>query len=370
MYKKICFISLGSYPLLTSNENLEYVGGAEVKQVLVAKELAKKGYKVTIITYGESGKKKEEFSDLIIIKTFLPSNNFSYLKKARLLWRSLKEADSEIYIQSGGTPGLIAVYCSIYKKKYIKWLSSDKNVLLEGIGSGTSLFTKIALYLDIKLASLIIVQNEFQKNMVEKKFKKKNVLIKNPIITPQKNTDFKTTGDQGIILWVGTIRTIKQPELFLRIAKALSDYKFKMIGGKSDSEPYLYNKIQDEVTRIKNLEFVGFIPHNKIQKYYKEASILVNTSTMEGFPNTFLEAWINYTPVVSLNVDPDEVICNKKLGLHSKTFKQMTQDVESLIHNDKLRHEMGMNARKYVKENHDIKKITNQFVDILTSFEM
>jgi len=71
--------------------------------------------------------------------------------------------------------------------------------------------------------------------------------------------------------------------------------------------------------------------------------------------------------VVSLNIDPDEMICQKKLGLHSKTYEQMIKDINTFMTNDSLRHEMGMNAKKYVEENHDINKITDQFIDLLTS---
>ena len=69
MKKKICFVSLGSAPLFSSNEELKYVGGAEIKQVLIAKELAKRGFNISFITYDEELKKKKEFNDIEIIKT-------------------------------------------------------------------------------------------------------------------------------------------------------------------------------------------------------------------------------------------------------------------------------------------------------------
>ena len=44
-------------------------------------------------------------------------------------------------------------------------LSSDKNVLLQATDQRTSILTKLAMYIDIKFAFLIIAQNEFQKNI-------------------------------------------------------------------------------------------------------------------------------------------------------------------------------------------------------------
>ena len=89
---------------------------------------------------------------------------------------------------------------------------------------------------------------------------------------------------------------------------------------------------------------------------------------MEGFPNTFLEAWINRIPVISLNIDPDELICNEKLGFHSKSFEQLIINLNTLLQDDTLRNEMGMNAKRYVEQNHDVKKIADKFEKLINSF--
>jgi len=365
MKRKICFVSLGSYPLFTSNENLQYIGGAEIKQVLIGKELAKRGYDITFITYDEEGDKKEVYNDISVIKSFSPSQNLKILTKARILWNSLKKSNAEIYIQSGGTPGIIPIYCLIHRRKYIKWLSSDKNVLLEGVHTNITFFTKIALYIDIKFASLIIAQNEFQKNTIVKKFKKNCVLIKNPIHIPNTSNKIKDMETEKIVLWIGTIGSIKQPELFLKIAQQLPNYKFWMIGGKNITEPELFTKIQSEAKTIHNLEFLGFIPYDKIFQYYNEATLLVNTSKIEGFPNTFLEGWNHGLPVVSLNVDPDNIIRSNEVGYHSETLEQMIIDINNLLENKDLRNKIGKNARKYVEKEHDINKIIIKYINVL-----
>ena len=367
--KKICFVSLGSLPLLTSDEHLQYAGGAELKQVLIARELVKRKNIVSFIVLNEKNEEQARTSDeIIIVKSYSRSQNITFFKKVRMLWKSLKEANSDIYVQATYPPGIVALYCLIYRKKYIRWLSSDKNVNLQDVTQRTTLITKISLYLDIKLAHLIIGQNEYQKEIIERRFRKKCVIIKNPIPVLDIPINFEKKKEY-ILLWVGTIRSLKQPELFLDIAKTLPNVKFIMIGGVTNSEIELYNNIQKKSKSISNLSFLGFIPYNKIQKYYFQSSIFVNTSIVEGFPNTFLEAWNCSIPVISLNIDPDEIICKNKLGFHSKTFKQMIIDIECLLNNDSLRQEIAMNAREYIKENHDLNKITNQFIDILTSFE-
>jgi glycosyltransferase involved in cell wall biosynthesis len=174
---------------------------------------------------------------------------------------------------------------------------------------------------------------------------------------------------KSYILWVGSIKPVKQPEFFLKIAQALPKLKFVMIGGENKGKKDLYNKIEKEAKTIPNLEFLGFVPYHKIQQYYKDAAIFINTSQIEGFPNTFLESWVMGTPVVSLNVDPDEIICKKKLGYHSKTIEQLILDVNTLFSDEDLRREMGTNARKYVEQDHDLKKIATEFEKLIASFE-
>jgi glycosyltransferase involved in cell wall biosynthesis len=77
-----------------------------------------------------------------------------------------------------------------------------------------------------------------------------------------------------------------------------------MIGGRVEP-PQLYDEIATATQKVSNLIFHGFVPYHKVNEYFSRASLFVNTSSIEGFPNTFIQAWMHYTPVVGLNVDPD-----------------------------------------------------------------
>ena len=43
----------------------------------------------------------------------------------------------------------------------------------------------------------------------------------------------------------------------------------------------------------------------------------------------------------------------------------MVEDVKTLLKNEKLRKEMGMNSWRYVKKEHDIKKIVKEFEKVI-----
>ena len=366
MDTKICFVAFDSLPLLISSETLKYAGGSELKQVLVGRELVKRGYPVSFITYDEKNEKKTV--DGITIISCPQSQKYSFIKNFLLYWNSLKKADANIYFQGIGSTGVLPFFCLIHRRKYVKWIVSDSNLLFKRFRGGYPFVRKITASLDILFAHKIIVQNLFQKEILENKFKKMDcVLIKNPIIIPQDTVDIER--NKSYILWVGSIKAVKQPELFLKIARKLPQLKFVMIGGESKGRKAEYDTIEKEAKTIPNLDFLGFVPYHKIQHYYRNAAIFINTSQIEGFPNTFLESWVSGTPVISLNVDPDEVICKERIGFHSKAFEQLLLDVNRLFQDKNLREEMGMNAKKYVQQHHDLNMITTEFEKLLTSLK-
>lgn len=367
MQKTICFLSLGSYPLLSSSEQLEYTGGAELMQVLISKELARAGYRVVFITFRDSNNMDEIIDGISILKSYSRLDGLSLFKRFRFIWQCLKKADADFYVHSSSFPGIAAIYCLINKKAFVNWVASDRNVLLRNIGKKNSILAKIALYIDIKLSRLILVQNMYQKKTLYRLYSKESILIKNPILITDRVSQSGNIGDY--ILWVGTIRSIKRPDIFLRLAKSLPEYNFLMVGGTDINESNLYVTIKEAAKSIPNLDFLGFVPHQKINKYYNNAIAVVNTSDAEGYPNVFLEAWMNYTPIISLNVDPDYIIRKYHLGYHSGSFENMIEDIKRIINNPQLRYSIGVNGRRYVEAEHDSTKIVNDFLDALNTIK-
>lgn len=360
---KICFYALNTYPLL-SGKNLGFTNGAELQQVLIGKELAKKGYDVSFVVF-DHGQKPFEIIDGIKIykavpKGYVLSGIKSFYHAFKSVWNALKQANADIYYQrcAGRDTGFIALFCLLKRRKFVYGLASDKDV--DGtFTKDAKLYERILYKFGLKLSDYIIAQSEYQRELLKTDYNLDSIVIKNPY--PIEKVE-RSKSEPPIVLWVGTIKPEwKQPKLFLKLAKKIPDAKFQMVGGASANKQF-YDKIKEEAERIPNLEFVGFVPYPDVNKYFENASILVNTSSVEGFSNTFLQAWVAHTPVVSLNVDPDEIICKYKLGFHSKRFEQMVEDVKTLLKDETLREERGMNGRKYVEREHDIKKIVKKYI--------
>ena len=362
---RICFVSLGSYSLLTEKK-VNDIGGAEIQQVELSKELKKRGYEISFITYGKNYYNIDLANGIKILPAYdiNDAKSYSFFKKAFLIYRKMKEVDADIYYHHSGSAGVTGLFCRLNKKKGIIHISSDADVTGENIISKNiivNLLNKIGSWFDIKLSDIIISQSSFQKSKLKEKFNVNSTIIKN-ILDSSLQYNKKSIGDY--LLWVGTIKFIKQPELLLKIAQHLPEYKFIMIGGEGEN-PELFRNIKNAAGKIPNLNFIGFVSHDKIFDYYKKAILLINTSKIEGFPNIFLEAWSCSIPVISLNVDPDGIISRYKLGYCSKNFEQMLDNIKTLLKDKELLKMMGENGRKYVEENHDIRKIADQYEDLI-----
>jgi len=367
---KLCFIALTAYPLL-SGKNLGHIIGPDVHTVLLARELIKHNFKVSFITYNEGGPPVEEIDGIEVIKTYRREDvpRLNRILKVTQIWRAAKKARASVYIHAGGAAGALSPLCRLLRKRFVYQISSDALVDRALInrkvrGFSRSMFGIDALgnWLDIKLADAIVVQSEFQKRMLKKNFGKDSTIVKMPFPLTQRGVPEKS--EPPVVLWVGAMAEVKQPELLVKLAEAISEAKFQMVGGPSANRE-LYDQMEENASRISNLELVGFVPFDKVNDYFSRASILVNTSMFEGFPYAFIQAWMYYTPVVSLNSDPDEIICQHRLGFHSRTFPQLIQDIKRLLEDMPLRQEMGENGWQYVEKNHDIDRIVGQYIEVL-----
>jgi len=365
MSKKICFVSLGAYGALTG-KNVDYVGGAEVDQVLLAKELMRHGFDVSFVTFSEGREDQgstESADGVKLIKVYCQddSSKVNFIKKSRFLWGAMKLADADIYFEEG-VSGIVALFCFLRRRGFAYCIASDEFAVKKSLFN-RNLLERIGVRLNAKLATVVTAQNDFQAEAFRQNFGRNCFTI--PPAYPLTAQVYEKA-QPPVVLWVANIKHLKQPELFLKLAKAIPEASFRMIGGPGSEEPAsYYDGIKEAAARISNLKFLGFVPFHEIDQYFQQSSILVNTSSYEGFPTTFVQAWAAHTPVISLNVDPSGIIGKNRIGFHSKTFEQMVKDVKQLLDNKELLSEMVRNTRVYVEREHDIKVVTAKYLKVL-----
>lgn len=139
--------------------------------------------------------------------------------------------------------------------------------------------------------------------------------------------------------------------------------------------PNLFNMKTDKAsmaasleTRVPFLEFIEYIPFSEIDQLFNKSKILINTSIFEGFPNTFIQSLKNKTPVISLNVNPDDFLIKNKRGFCcNNNFEKIAFYLRKLLNNKDLYEKYSNNAFIYGRDNHDIKKITNEWICLIKS---
>ena len=105
---------------------------------------------------------------------------------------------------------------------------------------------------------------------------------------------------RGYVLWVATMREQKRPELFIELARRMPQHRFMIVGGNDPGPGETYAEaVRAAAAQLPNMTVRGFVPFAEADRLFDGARVLVNTSTYEGFPNTFLQAWARGVPSVA-----------------------------------------------------------------------
>ena len=332
---KICFISLNSYPLFV-NRSTEYFGGAEVQMSLIAKELAKDSrFEVSVIT-GDYGQKKViSKKGLKIYKTKVNPVYF---------FKVLRQTKADVYVERTANikVALVSLFCKLFKKKFVYMMAHDWDV-----------DSKWLYYFGLKSADLIIAQTQDQKLKLKRGFNLNSVVMAS-VIKPTSNRRPKK---REYILWVGRADTWKRPMSFIGLAEKLPNLKLVMIC-RQENDSNLFKKVKKQAEKLPNLKLVSAVPIEKIVDFFAKAKVLVNTSSAEGFPNTFLQAGTTKTPILSLKVSPDQYFDKYNCGFTANDEqKQMVKLCRKMLKKPRLLKTMGQNHYNYVKKNHGFKNI-------------
>jgi len=246
--------------------------------------------------------------------------------------------------------GIAAAYCRNNPCKLVFHIAHQQDVERYN-ASGISFLIK---YMDRKMyhygirhADAIIGQAHYQDDLLKKNYQRScEVII--PNFHPFPNHISKKDTSPIKVYWIANIKEMKRPEKFVALAEAFADdqdVQFIMIGAMHSS--YWSQQMPERLKNINNLIYKGALPVEKVNEELEAAHIFVNTSTSEGFPNTFVQAWMREVPVVSLSFDSDNIITQNGLGFVSGNVDQMVKDVKQLSHDHSLRLEIGKRSRDF-----------------------
>lgn len=361
----ICFISQFAAGLFSQSTGVTY-GGAEVQLYQLANELAKRDdVEISFLTAAQLQSSVQQINNIKVYQTLLAKRTipfFSHFRGVWRLWRNLHKINADVYIQRalGPETGLIALYCKIFKKRFVYMIAHEWDVSGKFIKEHR-LIGRLALY-GMRQANIIIAQNIDQQKTLKENFNLDSTVLPSVYNIPMKPVEFV---DRQYVLWVGRAEIWKQPEVYIELAELMPEYHFVMIM-PSSNYPKFYAELVERVKNISNLTFIQKVQFNKIDDYFKKALLFTNTSTVEGFPNTFIQAAKNSTPILSLSVNPDNILEKYDFGKVANGSKEVFFSLarELLQHPDQLEN-LGAKGYVYSKKEHDVTILTDRLLHLL-----
>jgi glycosyltransferase involved in cell wall biosynthesis len=327
---------------------------------MLATELAKDmRFRVIIVTDYFDQPGVETKGNITIHRT--ADISYTLLRGMGRLWKSLRAANADIYFAQGAslTNGLVALFCRTGHRAFFLRTSSD-------FECGGAYLRRYPFKGRCFLSSLRVAECVFaQTSDNVRNLKQSTSVDAIAIPTGHRITEFQDT-KRDFILWVGRIAEVKQPSVFLRLAREVPSERFVMICQARPGNRR-YGELARLATGTANLQLIKSVPFQEVEHYFRRAKVLVNTSSSEGFPNSFIQAGMCGTAILSLKVNPDGFLDRFSCGFcASGDWNKFADSLKELVRDD-LHLRIGENARKYVQENHDIGRVIDRYKDCFLS---
>ena len=366
---RICFVGLGTLPVLTRAYGTHPAGGAELQQALLAKALARRGWSVSMAVADYGQPDGAAWDGVRTFKAYRPDEGIPVLRFLHPRWTklhaALRRADADIYYAScaGGQLAQVALFARSRGRKVVFRIASDTDcdprTLLVRYRRDRMLYRW-----GLARADLVLAQTPSQQRALARNFGRDSRVVGSLLETSGRSPP-PAERDIGA-LWVGNLRPLKRPHFFLDAAARLPGLSFHMIGGPMPGAEALYEEVRQRAASLPNVTFHGFVPQHEVGAYFERAQVFVSTSQIEGFPNTYLQAWSRGTPVVAF-LDPDRLLTQKRLGILVSGVEEL-QDAIARLAGDRAEWEQaGARGRRYIEERGGESELVSDYVAALSS---
>lgn len=176
-----------------------------------------------------------------------------------------------------------------------------------------------------------------------------SIVMYNPYSFDSSDIDLRKK--ENTVLYAGRLSPEKDVFLILESWKLVdhNGWKLKIVGDGTEKDRLRNYAVQNN---LKNLEFTGPLPHEKLIGEFKKSKIFMLCSFFEGFPTVITEA-MNYknVPVVTKYEGfSDELLQNNNSFVCERNAKKISQKLETLMLNSKLLWQFAENGYSRCKE--------------------
>jgi glycosyltransferase involved in cell wall biosynthesis len=352
--RSICFVGIENLLVLAPEYRQHGIGGAQLQQTLLAKALALRGFKVSTVVADHGQPEGAQWHGVTTHKAYrfsagIPGIRFIYPRAVKV-WSAMKRANAEIYYCSCADylPGVLALFARLHRRKTVFRIAHDTDCRPDQLMIPNRRSKFLYLY-GLPKMDLILAQTASQQGEMLKNFHRPSRVIPSLVELSSENRRF---AERDIdVLWVSNIRPFKRPNLLLDVAALLPDFRFHMVGGTQPGALEYFEEIRHRAATVPNVIFHGPLSYEEVERRLARTRLFVNTSESEGFPNTYLQAWVRGTPVVGY-FDPDGAINREQLGRAVGTLEEMRAAIQGLLSDEHSWSEASARCIRYVAATH------------------
>lgn len=377
MKPSVCFVSLNNYAVLAGDASVAHIGGAEVQQAHIARRLAARGYRVSFVTLDHGQPDGALYDGIRVFKAYAADAGVRGVRfiHPRLtgLWAAMRRAEADVYYQRGIDleTGHVAAWCRRHGRRFIFAVAHDSNCRYD-LPTRRGLHERWLCRYGLRRADVVISQTDHQREMLRTQFGRDSVLIRSCAADPQDGhmaVEAPAAFAPPRLLWVGRFSREKRLDLLLELAKRCPGISFAVVG-KANADSAYGRELTERAAALPNIELVGYVPNHRMAAQYASASALICTSSAEGFPNTFLEAWSRRLPVIT-TVDPDGLVAAEGLGLvldetgGSVGLDTAARSLQQFVNDPAVRARCGAAARARFMAHHTIDRAADQYAEVI-----
>jgi glycosyltransferase involved in cell wall biosynthesis len=162
------------------------------------------------------------------------------------------------------------------------------------------------------------------------------------------------------VLFVGSLRPFKQPQLLLDAALRFPQADF-VLAGDGSMTGELKGRIQRE--NLTNVALAGLLDAEGLRQQYQQADVFLFPSTWEGSPKVILEAASCGLPVIARKNYEPETVVDGQTGYLVASDDDLFARLGELLCRPDLRRTLGMAGRRH-SEQFDWDPITRRWEEI------
>ena len=361
----ICFVAHQTYGALAGGESGS-IGGVERQTGLMARWLAARGFRVSMLTWDEGQQNREVIGGVRVIKICQQSAGVRGVRFFHPRWTglisALRRADADVCYQNCGeyVTGQVALWCRRNGRRFVYSVANDADCD-PALPEMHALRERVLYRCGLRRADRVIVQTHRQQVMLREGFGREAEVIPMPCVGPMNGeyTPPVLGGDgERRVLWIGRVCEQKRPDRLVELARLCPDVAFDLVGPIGQNE--YVRGVVEQAQRVGNIRVHGPVAFDQVSNFYRKATCVVCTSAFEGFPNTFLEAWSHGLPVVT-TFDPDGLVVGRGLGAVAEDVPALAAALRQLFGRPELWRRASGNARRYYLENHAAERVMPKF---------